>query len=113
MPAGLDLAMLAEIGLRVLGMVSGEARRFAQSVDWRSTLIVPIPVDAATFRQIDVRGNQGLLIESTGLKRSPDGERQPPGPLVRHILWSAGGSVFALSGNVPSEELFEIAQNVQ
>ncbi len=116
MPAGLDLATVAEIGLRVLGMENGEARRFAHSVDWRSTLVVPIPVEAATFRQIDVRGNQGLLIEPTDRnreRRGPNGERQPSGPPVRQILWSAEGSVFALSGNVPPEELFEIAQNVQ
>ncbi len=110
LPAGLDLATLAEMGLRVLGMEKGEARRFAQSVDWRSTLVVPIPVEAASFRQIDVRGNQGLLIEMASRERS---ERHAEGPPVRHILWSAEGSVFALTGNVPAEELFEIAQNVQ
>jgi hypothetical protein len=55
-PAGTDLAALAEIGLRILGLDSDEAYRFAQSIDWRSTLLVPIPAGAATFREVDVLG---------------------------------------------------------
>lgn len=103
LPEGVDLAALAEIGLRVLGLESAEAHRFANSVDWRTTLMVPVPADIATFRQIDVQGNPGLIIES---RQQNDRHRA-------HILWSSGGSVFALTGTVPPEELFEIAQSVQ
>ncbi len=39
LPAGVDLPQLAQIGLRVLGMERKEAARFAQSVDWRTTLL--------------------------------------------------------------------------
>jgi len=107
LPEGVDLASLAEIGLRILGLESAEAYRFANSVDWRTTLIVPVPADIATFRQIDVQGNPGLIIEA---RRRPQQRNAQQGT---QILWSSGGSVFALMGNVPSEELFEIAQSVQ
>ncbi|MEJ0035002.1 MAG: DUF4367 domain-containing protein [Gammaproteobacteria bacterium] len=107
-PAGADLTTIAEIGLRVLGLERGEAHRFAQNVDWRSTLLVPVPANVATFKQVDVHGNGGLLIET---KRQPGmrGEEQPHAQL----MWSSGGSVFVLSGNVPPEELFAMAQSVQ
>jgi len=105
-PAGIDLASLAEIGLRVLGIKPAEAHRFAQSMDWRTTLIVPVPADAAAFKQVDVQGNPGLLIEAIGA--SARGKL----PAASRVLWSSGDSVFALVGNVPPTELFEMAQSV-
>jgi len=107
LPEGIDLASLAEIGLRMMGLESAEANRFANSMDWRTTLIVPVPADIATFRQIDVQGNPGLIIET---KRRPQQRNAQQGT---HLLWTSGGSVFVLMGNVPPEELFEMAQSVQ
>ncbi len=107
-PAGTDLSQLAEIGLRVLGINSAEAHRFAQSFDWRTTLILPVPSDVASFRQIDVQGNPGLLIERAdrvGAVRLP--------PIESRVLWASGGSVYTLMGNVRSAELFEMAQSMQ
>ena len=105
-PAGVDLASLAEIGLRVLGIDRTEAHRFAQNVDWRTTLILPVPADIAAFRQIDIQGNAGVLIETA---------RRGPGNSIPEtcVLWSSRGSVFALTGNLLSAELFEMAQSVQ
>jgi hypothetical protein len=106
-PPGIDLASLAEIGLRVLGVKPGEAHRFAQSVDWRTTLIVPVPADIQVFRTVDIQGNPGLLIET--VHRSARGFL----PEESRVLWSSGDSVFALVGNVRPTELFEMAQSVQ
>jgi hypothetical protein len=103
-PAGLDLAKLAYAGLRVLGMSRDEAYRMSVTIDWRSTLIVPVPSQAVSYRPINVAGNEGLLIE--GLARN---ERFPGGAL----MWSAGGETFAVAGAVSGEELLEIAQNLQ
>jgi hypothetical protein len=111
-PAGLDLAALAEIGLRVLGIDRVEAHRFAQNVDWRTTLMVPVPTDASVFKQVDVQGNPGLLIETNQRFSTAPGELRVS-MQQRTILWSSGGSVFALVGNVRSAELFEMAQSVQ
>lgn len=108
-PAGLDLPQLAEIALRVLGVERGEAHRFAMNIDWRTTLIIPVPTNVASFKQVDIQGNSGLLIEPTeGSGESEDGRRKG-----RMLLWSAGDSVFALTGSVQGPTLFEIAQSVQ
>lgn len=106
-PAGIDLASLAEIGLRVLGIQRADAHRFAQSVDWRTTLIVPVPADVSSFKQVDVQGNPGLLI--TTARRTSRGLL----PVQSRVLWSSGDSVFALVGDVRPTELFEMAQSVQ
>ncbi len=104
-PAGVDLPTLARIGLRVLGLDSDEAYRFAQSVDWRSTLIVPVPASAASFRQVDVAGSSGLLIEYA----KPQAAEAP----TALILWSAADRVYALLGNLRETSLLEMADTVQ
>jgi hypothetical protein len=103
-PAGLDLSKLAYAGLRVLGMSRDEAYRMSVTIDWRSTLIVPVPSKAAAYRPINVAGNEGLLIE--GL---PGRETRGGGVL----MWSAGGETFAVTGPVSGQELLEIAQTLQ
>jgi hypothetical protein len=106
-PAGMDLASLAEIGLRVLGLKPAEAHRLAQNVDWRTTLMVPVPADVSVFRQVDIQGNAGLLIVT--VRKSARGVL----PEQSRVLWSSGDSVFALVGNVQPTELFEMAQSVR
>jgi hypothetical protein len=103
-PAGLDLSKLAYAGLRVLGMSRDEAYRMATTIDWRTTLIVPVPAKAVAYRPINVAGNEGLLIQGLAA-----GERLPGGVL----MWSAGGETFAVAGAVSGQELLEIAQTLQ
>jgi hypothetical protein len=99
-PAGLDLAALAEVGLRILGLERDEAYRLAQSIDWRSTLIVPVPAANASFTEVNVAGNEALLIEP----------RDEYGGL---LLWASGDQAFALGGPLPAPELIEVAQTLQ
>ena len=113
-PAGADLTMFAEIGLRVLGLERGEAHRFAQNVDWRTTLLVPVPLNVAHFKQVDVNGSPGVLIETMREKPSTDATGVIRVDLPKsQLMWSSGSSVFVLVGNVRQEELFTMAQSVQ
>jgi hypothetical protein len=107
-PAGVDVPALAQIGLRILGVESNEAYAFAHNIDWRTTLLVPVPADVAAFRQVLVQGNAGLLIESRWPQDASPGPRR-----IAQIMWSAGGSLYVLAGNVRPEELFEMAQSLQ
>jgi hypothetical protein len=102
-PAGIDLTSLAYAALRVLGMSRDEAYRMSVTIDWRSTLIVPVPAQAVAYRPINVSGNEGLLIEGRA-----QNETHPGGVL----MWSAGDVTYAVAGAVGGEELLEIAQNL-
>jgi hypothetical protein len=119
LPAGLDLPVLAEIGLRLLGLDRREAHLFAQRFDWRTTLIVPVPTQVASFRQVNVQGNSGLLIvpirpQQTRPKQTGDTAELPETEYrTRLLLWSAGDSVFALGGNLGADALLEIGQSLQ
>jgi hypothetical protein len=109
LPAGVDLAMLGEIGLRIVGIEASEAHRLAQAIDWRGTLIVPVPTHATSFREVDVRGARGLLIESTAPSPTRPGGRRRDNLL----LWSDGGQVYALGGQLSTAELLEMANTVR
>lgn len=106
-PAGTNIAQLAEIALRVLGVGREEAYSIAQSVDWRSTLIVPIPADVSNFRQVNIQGHEGLLV--TTVRKTARGRL----PVESRLLWSDGGRVFALIGNLPPSDLFDMAESMQ
>ncbi len=62
-PPDFDIAALAEMGLQFGGMTQAQAHAFAQTVDWTSTLVVPIPRNAAQYKPITVDGVDGYLIQ--------------------------------------------------
>jgi hypothetical protein len=110
LPAGLDLARLGEIGLRVAGLDAGEARRFARSIDWSSTLVVPVPLAVASFTQVSVHGQRGLLVRSAAPAAGEDPGARRPGRL---LLWSEGDMVFALGGNLDEAAMVEMAESLR
>lgn len=107
LPPGVDLRRLGEIGLRVLGLDAAEARRIAASVDWRSTLLVPVPANAASFRQVDVNGHQGLYVRMDGDAGRAGSNR---GAMV---MWTEGERVFAVQSDLPGEDVLEVAQSLR
>src|SRR5262245_34785036 len=107
LPTGVNLAELGEIGLRILGLEAAEALRVSQSIDLRSTLLIPVPGNAASFRQVDVQGQPGLMV--TAITKTENGHTRE-GSI---ILWSQGDMVFALSGNLEGSDLLAMASSVQ
>jgi len=102
LPASVDIAALGEIGLRILGLDRKGAHEMAQVIDWETTVLVPIPPDGR-FRQVNVAGQPGLLVEKqvkTGLPRSV-------------VLWSTGDRAYVLTGQVHGDQLVSIASSVQ
>lgn len=113
LPAGVDLQALGAIALRLAGMSAEEAAIFARKVDWRSTLLVPMPAEGGSFREVDVNGAQGLLV--TAFRPSPPGPdgRRGRGPRESVLLWSTDDRVFALSGPGDGVIVLDMAQSVR
>jgi hypothetical protein len=109
LPPGADLKQLGEIGLRVLGLDAAEAHRVAASMDWRSTLLVPVPSSAASFREVDVNGHKGLLIHMER-PRTSEGGRGERGAMV---MWTEGERVFAVQGDMSNEDVLEVATSLR
>jgi hypothetical protein len=108
LPAGWNLEQLGEIGLRVLGLDARDAKRIAKATDWRSTLLVPLPLNATAFRQVAVRGQSGLLITTTG-EPAADGKR---GREKSILMWSTGDRIFFLQGDLQGQDLLRMAESV-
>ena len=103
-PADLDINQLAQIGLEFTGMSAEEAASFTSTVDWTSTLVVPIPSNSATYEQITVDGVTGTLIQ----RPSREGE-----PTTFALLWVNDGIIYAISGRgANSEQAIEMANSM-
>ena len=62
LPEGFEIATLGRLALRVAGMSAAEALSFSRAIDWRATLLVPVPVQGGSYREVDVAGETGLLV---------------------------------------------------
>jgi hypothetical protein len=125
LPDGVNLAALGEIGLRILGLPADEARQFARAIDWRTTLLVPVPPGVNSFKKVDVNGHQGVAIErwfevedsgdSPGAAATLTGQGQAVRTRRREsvVLWSANGRVFGFEGNFSTESFLRMAYSVQ
>jgi hypothetical protein len=100
-PAGVNLAALGEIGLRITGLDPTAAHTLAQAIDWRATLVVPVPAGASAFRQVEVQGQRGLFVEATDR------------PYIKAVAWSKGGVIYGLTGALSSQNLLQMADSVQ
>jgi hypothetical protein len=109
MPAGVDLAQLGEIGLRVLGMTPDEARALSKSVDWRSTFLVPVPPMATRFRQVLVGSDRGIEIEGPLI----DPETKVEKGNWNLLLWSGGGRVYAIRSTMRLGDVMAMANSLQ
>jgi hypothetical protein len=123
LPEGVDMAQLGEIALRVAGMAPDEARRFAQSIDWNSTMLIPVPANASSFRQVDVHGTSGLLITTSGagflppsVQKDANGNPQAREPRAAQpgsiLVWAEGDMVYAVEGT-GNVTLVDLANSLQ
>ncbi|HEX9028954.1 MAG TPA: DUF4367 domain-containing protein, partial [Anaerolineales bacterium] len=85
-PPDVDFKQLAEIGLQFTGMSAEQASQFSQSVDWTSSLVIPIPKNASTYQQVSVDGVTGTLIQ------------RPVDDAPQYVLiWVKNGTIYAIS----------------
>lgn len=115
-PAGVDKARLAEIGLRIAGLSADEARRFAQRIDWNSTVLVPVPMGECTFREVEVNGHKALLIEPANPEQPSGVSKSMPrhrGGSGRVLLWSDDERIFALTGNLRDYAMLQMAESIR
>jgi len=109
MPAGVDLAQLGEIGLRMMGMPAPDAREFAKKVDWNTTLVVPVPPTATRFRQVVVGSGQGVVIEGPIV----DPETRVEKGNWNLLLWSNGGRVYGIRSTMRLNDVLAMAHSLQ
>ena len=80
--------------------------RLAQSIDWTSTFILPLPSDMARSYDVQVNGMPGVILEETP---GSDGYRRR-----KILLWERDGIVYAINAtNMTAPTLLQIAESLQ
>jgi len=113
LPEDVELAELGALGLRMAGMSAEEARLFAARIDWRSTLLVPIPAEGSNFREVEVQGRKGLLV--SGRSRPKPGADGTPqrGAWKAVLLWADEDQVYAAFGPGHGMEVLQMADSIE
>ena len=96
-PDDVDPAVLGEALLQVLGTEPREARRIARSIDWASTLLLPIPREMVTFNEVTVDGVTGVALQPL------DGQGGA-------LLWQKEGKVYMLTGEGSADDLLPLIE---
>ena len=102
-PPGLNIGALGEIFLQLLGMTPEEAAQFSQSVDWTTTLVVPIPRYGTEYQNVPVDGVEGTLILQSQRSEFPH----------YLLIWIKEGVVYALTGPGSTGSALEIANSLE
>ena len=107
-PQGLDLQRLGELGLRLLGQSPEQAQRLTESIDWATTLVIPVPANIVSVREVLVRGNPGYLFEANG----EDGA-DPDVYSDCAVIWQENGRLYAVTGMLSDDSALRIAESLQ
>jgi anti-sigma factor RsiW len=110
-PEGVDMQALGNAMLQLLGMTPAEAERLSQTIDWTTTLVVPIPASMSVIQEVEVDGTTGLYI-------LPGCEPDPSDPDESYcgggmLLWEKNGFIMVVIGNHSTAELFSLTSIVE
>ena len=100
-PPDLDVAQIGESFLQLVGMSPEEAALFSETVDWTTTLLIPIPQYSTTYQEVTVDGVDATLILQQGYVPK------------YMLLWIKDDIVYVLSGPGNSSTALAIAGSLE
>lgn len=100
-PPDLKMSDIAEAALELAGMTPAEAHTFCQTVDWSSTLVVPIPRNSSSYEVVNVDGVEGTLITETLSQENR-----------YSLLWIKNGVIHSLAGHGNSSDALSLAASL-
>jgi hypothetical protein len=103
-PPELNVQQLATLALEATGMSAQDAQAFCQTVDWTSTLVIPIPRDAGSYETTSVDGVQGTLITLRGWAHGMPGYS---------LLWVKSGIIYSLTGFGSADQAVPLADSLE
>jgi hypothetical protein len=101
-PDNLNLPELGKAFLQAVGLSAEEAEEFSRTVDWTTTLVIPIPRYGAVYETVEVDGVEGTLIRQ-------EFESHQPGFL---LIWVKDGIVYSITGRGEGREGLELANSL-
>ena len=102
-PADLDVDAIGEAFLQVTGMSPEEAAEFSKTVDWTTTLVIPVPRYGTEHEQIQVDGVTGTFIKHYEYKSGDS----------YLLIWIKNDIVYALSGPGDKADALQIVNSLE
>jgi hypothetical protein len=104
-PSDLNIQQLAEIGLQFVGWSPVKAREFCQTVDWKSTLVLPIPDGVDSYETVNLNGVHATLMHFP----NSNNNQRPSFALI----WVNDGIIYSLIGHGDSTSAVQLASSLQ
>ncbi|MEZ4769343.1 MAG: zf-HC2 domain-containing protein [Caldilineales bacterium] len=105
LPPGIDPATMGEIYLRAVGLPAEDAARLAQTIDWTSTVVIPMTGDMGSYSEVTADGVPALLFEAASPSRRGR---------ERALLWQRDGVVYGLMAwNVADSAMLQTADSLR
>jgi hypothetical protein len=99
---GLDLQQVGIAYLELLGMSPEQAAQFSQNVDWTTTLVIPMPTNAAEYSTVSVDGVDATLMTSKS------------GATPQYaLIWVKDGMLYFLTGPGDEATAMQVAGSVK
>ncbi len=102
-PQEIDPAQIAQVALQFLGMNANDAASFTQTVDWTSTLVLPVVRGKSKYEQVHINGNDAALLRSANEAKSGH----------YSLMWVDNGIVFGLGGTGDDTTAINLASQLQ
>jgi hypothetical protein len=101
-PPGLDVGVLAQIGLETAGMTPKQASDFLHTIDWKATLTLSVPRSLRSYQVVKVNGVNGTLLSMAGRRG-----------LGYALIWTKNGIVYSLTGFGDSSQAVGLADSLK
>jgi hypothetical protein len=104
-PPDINLPEVAQAMFELLGVTPEDAKRLSETIDWTSTLVLPVPVDRRVrYSEVQVDGVNGVLIQRNAKRLEPS---------AYHLLWVKDGILFALMGQGTGSDAVALADTMR
>jgi hypothetical protein len=102
-PQQLDPAQIAQVALRFMGMSTNDAASFTQTVDWTSTLVLPMVRGQSSYLKVQVGDNEGVLLRPAS--QSPNDHF--------NLMWVDSGVLYSLAGTGDNTTALDLASQLE
>jgi hypothetical protein len=102
-PQQIDPGEIAQVALQFIGMSANDAANFTQTVDWTTTLVVPVIQGQSSYEQVHVNGNDGVLLRP----------KVPQSSTRFSLVWVDNGIVYALEGTGDDTTALNLASQLE
>lgn len=102
-PQDINPAEIAQVGLQFAGLSPTEAANFTQTVDWTTTLVMPVLHGQATYENVNVNGIHAVLLRPR--LAEPSGRFD--------LVWIDNGIVYGLMGTGDDTTALNLAEKIE